>query len=340
MKEWQHNLLAQSGGVEVSVSSKAMAPSASSLLDRESAYLEEIMLYTSGGETSPLDDELSMSSTDHPFVSDECDSPSSRSDSRSSASSFDDFPKQFQPLITQEDVFVFSAAAERIASPDNLQMLSHASHKRHSAFSPTPTFPREIIFQSAPQDVNFIDSLYEIYPDYVDDRPNRKRRNMGDGSTSFGPTFSSSSSSYGYSKNQGGIGQMGQGQNAMLRRHSSSSDSQSVEEKRAILNVLERVRREDLKSSFHRLRDSLPDLAGNSRAPKGLILKRASEYITTLKTESESIDAQLQALREENARLTGNPVSTQEGATFEQEQQEKALLEQEQDRLEQEAITN
>lgn len=49
---------------------------------------------------------------------------------------------------------------------------------------------------------------------------------------------------------------------------------ETPDQKRTFLNVLERARREDLKASFAELRDCIPDLSGNKRAAKGIILKK------------------------------------------------------------------
>lgn len=74
-------------------------------------------------------------------------------------------------------------------------------------------------------------------------------------------------------------------------------------DKRTMLNVLERARREDLKLSFKALRDIVPDLEGDSRAVKGVILLKASEYIQQLNEESAVLEATVQMLRAENERL-------------------------------------
>lgn len=46
-----------------------------------------------------------------------------------------------------------------------------------------------------------------------------------------------------------------------------------------------RQRREGLKSNFHRLRDAVPNIVGNKRVPKGMILRKAAEYIHQLNGE-------------------------------------------------------
>lgn len=76
----------------------------------------------------------------------------------------------------------------------------------------------------------------------------------------------------------------------------SSDSEESFEGKRTQHNVLERKRRNDLKYSFFSLRDIVPDLTKQERAPKVLILKRASEYIKTLSEEGSQLEAEKSAL--------------------------------------------
>jgi len=54
-------------------------------------------------------------------------------------------------------------------------------------------------------------------------------------------------------------------------------------ERRASHNVLERKRRNDLKSSFNTLREHVPDLESNEKAPKVMILQKAACYIREIK---------------------------------------------------------
>eukprot|EP01137_Pigoraptor_chileana_P031583 Opistho-2@19621 len=81
---------------------------------------------------------------------------------------------------------------------------------------------------------------------------------------------------------------------AMLADMSCSSRNMDTEAKRNTHNVLERKRRNDLKSSFHQLRESIPELEDNERAPKVLILKKAGDYIAVLRQK----DAEMEALKE------------------------------------------
>lgn len=64
----------------------------------------------------------------------------------------------------------------------------------------------------------------------------------------------------------------------------ASSDSEDSERRRNH-NILERQRRNDLRSSFLTLRDHVPELARNEKAAKVLILKKAAEYVSSLEEE-------------------------------------------------------
>ena len=66
-------------------------------------------------------------------------------------------------------------------------------------------------------------------------------------------------------------------------------DSEDSETTRATHNVLERRRREELKEKFQRLRDCLPELQDNDRAPKVLILKKSCEYVKYLEQEEQRL---------------------------------------------------
>jgi hypothetical protein len=77
----------------------------------------------------------------------------------------------------------------------------------------------------------------------------------------------------------------------------------SPEARRHTHNVLERKRREDLKSSYRDLRVQVPELACAERAPTGQILIKASEYIAQLQAEEQKMLRDLQTLRAQNANL-------------------------------------
>ncbi|XP_035000415.1 N-myc protein isoform X2 [Hippoglossus stenolepis] len=83
-----------------------------------------------------------------------------------------------------------------------------------------------------------------------------------------------------------------------------SSDSEDSERRRNH-NILERQRRNDLRSSFLTLRDHVPELAHNEKAAKVLILKKATEYVSSLETEEMKLQREkdrLQARRQQLMR--------------------------------------
>ncbi|CAH1774206.1 unnamed protein product [Owenia fusiformis] len=74
----------------------------------------------------------------------------------------------------------------------------------------------------------------------------------------------------------------------------ASSDSEDCE-RRSQHNVLERKRRNDLKSSFLGLRDMIPNLTQSERAPKVIILKKAAEYVSGLARTESRLKAELRS---------------------------------------------
>jgi hypothetical protein len=73
--------------------------------------------------------------------------------------------------------------------------------------------------------------------------------------------------------------------------------------KRTQHNVLERKRRNDLKFSFFTLRDSVPELNKQERAPKVLILKKASDYVHSLNVENKRLENEKEALLAKQQKL-------------------------------------
>lgn len=63
---------------------------------------------------------------------------------------------------------------------------------------------------------------------------------------------------------------------------------------RASHNVLERKRRNELKGKFYHLRDSIPELTGNKKVPKVVILKKAISYIDSIKEEQTTLQNEMQ----------------------------------------------
>ncbi|CAL9692718.1 unnamed protein product [Knipowitschia caucasica] len=68
----------------------------------------------------------------------------------------------------------------------------------------------------------------------------------------------------------------------------ANSDSEDSERRRNH-NILERQRRNDLRSSFLTLRDHVPELARNEKAAKVHILKKAAEYVSALEREEAGL---------------------------------------------------
>lgn len=85
---------------------------------------------------------------------------------------------------------------------------------------------------------------------------------------------------------------------------SSGSDDEDCENKRAVHNVLERKRRNDLKTSFHQLRARVPELEDNERSPKVVILRKAKDYIEQLKTDEARLRKELDKENKKNKELT------------------------------------
>lgn len=84
------------------------------------------------------------------------------------------------------------------------------------------------------------------------------------------------------------------------RSRDSATDSES---KRNTHNILERKRRDELKGSFDELRECIPSLADDQRAPKVTILCHACDYITLLGRESSRIAREKEKAEAERQRL-------------------------------------
>lgn len=75
------------------------------------------------------------------------------------------------------------------------------------------------------------------------------------------------------------------------------------EARRASHNVLERKRRNDLKNSFDVLRSRIPELEENQRAPKVIILRKATEYIKAMQVSEKRTYEELSRERDRHGRL-------------------------------------
>ncbi|KAL7876320.1 hypothetical protein AOLI_G00112830 [Acnodon oligacanthus] len=71
--------------------------------------------------------------------------------------------------------------------------------------------------------------------------------------------------------------------------HSQRTSDSEDNDKRRTHNVLERQRRNELKLSFFALRDEIPDVANNERAAKVVILKKATEFISSVQAEERRL---------------------------------------------------
>lgn len=93
----------------------------------------------------------------------------------------------------------------------------------------------------------------------------------------------------------------------VVKNVSSSGESDESENDseftRATHNVLERKRRNDLKLKFQKLRDCVPDLKDNERAPKVSILRKSWEFISHIKQEEIKLLAELEKQKKINAAL-------------------------------------
>ncbi|NWW00207.1 MYCN protein, partial [Machaerirhynchus nigripectus] len=82
-------------------------------------------------------------------------------------------------------------------------------------------------------------------------------------------------------------------------RNSDSEDS----ERRRNHNILERQRRNDLRSSFLTLRDHVPELIQNEKAAKVVILKKATEYVHSLQAEEQKLLLEKEKLQARQEQL-------------------------------------
>ncbi|CAD7676354.1 unnamed protein product [Nyctereutes procyonoides] len=82
-------------------------------------------------------------------------------------------------------------------------------------------------------------------------------------------------------------------------RNSDSEDS----ERRRNHNILERQRRNDLRSSFLTLRDHVPELVKNEKAAKVVILKKATEYVHSLQAEEQQLLLEKEKLQARQQQL-------------------------------------
>lgn len=90
-----------------------------------------------------------------------------------------------------------------------------------------------------------------------------------------------------------------------LQRIKSTEDmtESDDEQRRASHNILERKRRNDLKYSFQLLREQVPELEENQRAPKVTILRKAAEFIMYIREQEERHKQEYEKEKEREAKL-------------------------------------
>lgn len=92
-----------------------------------------------------------------------------------------------------------------------------------------------------------------------------------------------------------------------LRRLSSAGGEDVTEsddeQRRASHNILERKRRNDLKYSFQLLREQVPELEENQRAPKVIILRKAAEFIRHIREREERLNQEYAREKKREAKL-------------------------------------
>jgi len=94
---------------------------------------------------------------------------------------------------------------------------------------------------------------------------------------------------------------------SITTNNSNSSAEDSDPEMRRVNrvnhNVLERKRRIDLKKSFERLKECVPGIEVKDRAPKVIVLKKASEYVLSLTKQEADLFKQRELLQKQNDML-------------------------------------
>lgn len=85
-------------------------------------------------------------------------------------------------------------------------------------------------------------------------------------------------------------------------------DRSKGDNKRDHHNALERRRRDLIKDSFSKLRDVVPSLSGE-KASRAQILKKAAEYIQTMRRKNETNQADINELARLNKMLEDQMVT-------------------------------
>ncbi|XP_028328600.1 transcriptional regulator Myc-B-like [Gouania willdenowi] len=95
----------------------------------------------------------------------------------------------------------------------------------------------------------------------------------------------------------------GKKQRTVVRRCPSPRSDSEDSDRRRTHNVLERQRRNELKMSFLSLREEVPSVADNDRAPKVAILKKATELIGELQVDESRLITMKEELRRKSRAL-------------------------------------
>ncbi|XP_024893302.1 myc proto-oncogene protein isoform X2 [Temnothorax curvispinosus] len=90
---------------------------------------------------------------------------------------------------------------------------------------------------------------------------------------------------------------------SMMSDDDRDIDIESDAEKRAHHNALERKRRDHIKDSFTSLKDAVPTLQGEKVASRAQILKKAADYIVSMRRRNGSHQQDIDDLRKQNAYL-------------------------------------
>lgn len=83
----------------------------------------------------------------------------------------------------------------------------------------------------------------------------------------------------------------------------SSSDTEDCEGKRSAHNVMERIRRNDLKKSLYKLRSCIPSLENQPKPSKVKILAHATEYAKSLHKQDTKLQIEYKSLSFKNQSL-------------------------------------
>ncbi|XP_041716917.2 N-myc proto-oncogene protein isoform X1 [Coregonus clupeaformis] len=137
------------------------------------------------------------------------------------------------------------------------------------------------------------------------DAPRQPSRTLSSSSSSSSPSSLTSCGSFAMATAGSKRKRNASGDSSTRSGGSSGNSDSEDSERRRNHNILERQRRNDLRSSFLTLRDHVPELARNEKAAKVLILKKAAEYVSSLEVDELRLTQEkdrLQARRQQLMR--------------------------------------